>query len=144
MARRRLRRFPCRAGAAAAFGREDGSFTHCGIAADYKNGATLGLARTASGDLMLEVRFRDWALKVGERLPLTTSLSGSATEVAEALVVAPDKVVAKIAGDAAATDDLREARQVSVEAAGRTLVFDTSDIGPGVEAIDSCVAAHAG
>ena len=41
---------------AAAFSGDDGAFTHCGIKAEYQNGATLGVARAVNGDLVLAVQ----------------------------------------------------------------------------------------
>ncbi len=131
---------------AAAFSLADGTFTHCAIRADYQNGATLGVARAANGDLVLSVKHKDWSLKPGDRVPLNYAMAGSnpISASTQGEVVPGNLILANIGSDSAATAALHDTPQVNVEAEGMALSFDTRDIGPGVEAIDACVARHGG
>lgn len=131
---------------AAAFGDDDGSFTHCAIKAEYQNGATLGFARAVDGDLVLAIQHGDWKLSVGQSATVDYDLSGSSPRQASAVGEAAtgSLVAANIGSEAGLTDALKGASQIAVTTEGKTFSFDISDVGPGIEAIDACVAKHAG
>ncbi len=130
---------------AAAFSLDDGTFTHCAIKAEYQNGATLGVARAAGGDLVLAVQDGDWSLEEGAWVPLKYALTGDTplSVSGEGQVTLANLIVANIGGGAALTEILKSAPEMTIEAEGKSLAFDISDIGPGIDAIDDCVARHA-
>lgn len=56
-----------------AYADESGTFTHCGISAEYQNGTDLGFARTADNSLILAFARADWSLQSGEWSPIRYS-----------------------------------------------------------------------
>ncbi len=130
---------------AAAFSLDDGTFTHCAIKAEYQNGATLAVARAVGGDLVLAIQHGDWALEEGAWVPLKYELTGDTplSVSGEGQVTLANLIVANIGGGNALTEILKSAPEMTIEAEGKSLAFDISDIGPGIEAIDDCVARRA-
>lgn len=131
---------------AAAFSLDDGTFTHCAIKAEYQNGATLGAALAADGELVLAVKHGDWSLEMGAWVPISFSWKGTPDFSAstEGQVAEGDNVVlVAIGNDAELTESLKNAREMTIEAEGKTLAFDVSDIGPGIDAIGACATRHA-
>ncbi len=120
-----------------------GAFTHCAIRAEYDNGTTLGVARTAGGALLLALHRSDWSLVAGAPLPATLKI-GEATPVASSGRALDEAMVVIDLGDEDQTAaDLAAAKTMVVEVEGKTLDFDISDIQPGIEAIDACAEKHA-
>jgi hypothetical protein len=130
---------------AAAFSLDDGTFTHCAIKAEYQNGATLGAAQAADGALVLAVKHQDWSLETGAWVPVSFSWKGASdlSRASEGQVAEDNVVFVSIGNDAELTESLKNAREMTIEAEGKTLVFDVSDIGPGIDAIGECATRHA-
>ena len=131
---------------AAAFGQDDGSFTHCAIKAEYQNGATLGFALTAEGEIVLAVKDGEWSLTEGSSVPISYTLKTDtpySDDTGQAQAVDATTLMA----DIGSKDDLGAtvggASEVTVSAEGKDLSFDTSDIGPAYAAVDKCVSDHA-
>ena len=129
---------------AAAFSGDDGTFTHCGIEAEYQNGATLGVARAVNGDLMLAVQYGDWSLTEGEWVPMSYTFGGDGPIEAaqDGKVVSSNAILTLLGATDAMAPAVAAAPAVSVSAEGTDLSFDISDIGPGIAAINECVARH--
>lgn len=132
---------------AAAFGQEDGSFTHCAIKAEYQNGATLGFALTAAGEVLLVVKDGEWSLTEGNWVPLSFTLKSDtpySDDTGQAQAVDATTVIENIGSKEDLGSTVGGATEVTVSAEGKNLSFDTSDIGPAYAAIDKCVSDHAG
>jgi hypothetical protein len=131
---------------AAAFSLDDGTFTHCAIKAEYQNGATLGAALAADGELVLAVKHGDWSLEMGAWVPISFSWKGTPdfSASSEGQVAEGDNVLfVTLGNDAELTQSLKNARELTIEAEGKTLAFDVSDIGPGIDAMGECATRHA-
>jgi len=130
---------------AAAFALDNGAFTHCAIKAEYQNGATLGFALTAEGELVLAVQHGDWSLTAGAWAPISYTLKAdtSYSDSGQGQAVDTNVIMADIGGKEDLGETLKGAREVDVQAEGKDLSFDTSDIGPALDAIEECVAQHA-
>jgi biotin carboxyl carrier protein len=127
---------------AGAYG-DAGAFTHCAIRAEYDNGTTLGVARTAGGALLLALHRSDWALVAGAPLPATLTIGEAAPVAKSGRALDAAMVVIDLGDEEQAAADLADAKTLVVEVEGKTLEFDTSDIQPGIEAIDACREKHA-
>jgi len=132
---------------AAAFGQDDGSFTHCAIKAEYQNGATFGVALTAGGEILLAVQDGGWSLTEGNWVPLSFTLK-TATPYSDDTGQAQAVDATTLMADIGSKEDLGTimggATEVTLSAEGKNFSFDTSDIGPAYAAIDKCVSDHAG
>ena len=129
---------------AAAFS-EAGAFTHCGIKAEYQNGATFGVARAANGDLLLAIQHDDWSLQEGGWVPISYKLAGDTPldNSGEGWVAAKNLIMTVMGSTESLALALKAAPQMDISTEGKDLSFDISDIAPGITAIDECVARHA-
>jgi hypothetical protein len=131
---------------AAAFALDDGTFTHCAIKAEYQNGATLGFALTAEGELVLAVQHSDWTLAADASVPISYTLKAGDPPYAssgQGQAVDTNVVMTNMGGVEDLGDTLKAAHEVDVQIEGKDLSFDTSDIGPAYDAINQCAAKHA-
>jgi hypothetical protein len=130
---------------AAAFSLDDGTFTHCAIKAEYKNGATLGFALTIGGELVVTVEHGDWSLTTDSWVPISFTLKGDPPYSTSGQGQAVDAkiVMTNIGGVDDLGGTLKSAPVVEVQVEGKDLSFDTSDIGPAFDAISQCVAKYA-
>jgi hypothetical protein len=128
----------------AAFTDAAGAFTHCAVEAEFQNGTTVALLRTAPGPLLMTLRRLDWSLQPGE----WTALEYQFTEAeptkmtADALALDAFVLAFDIGAEAQAAAKIRDTTEIVVTAQGQRLTFDISDLGPGLAAIDDCAERH--
>ncbi|HWT30374.1 MAG TPA: hypothetical protein VN240_05025, partial [Propylenella sp.] len=127
---------------AGAYG-DGGNFTHCAIRAEYDNGTTLGVARTAGGALLLALHRTDWSLEPGAQLSGSVTIGDAGPVEKGGRALDEAMAVLDLGGDADTTAALAGAKTLAAEVQGKSLDFDISDIGPGIEAIDACAEKHA-
>lgn len=130
---------------AAAFSLDDGTFTHCAIKAEYQNGATFGVARAANGDMVLVIQHDDWSLEAGAWVPLSYKVQGATPLFVSGEGQAADEnlIFANMGSGDELTATIAGATEMTIDAEGKNLAFDVSDIGPGITAIDACAERHA-
>jgi hypothetical protein len=122
---------------------EGAAFTHCAIKAEYENGTTLGFGRTVEGFFLMALRRADWTLTPGEWRTVKYGLGAQQPlDAAEGKVIDQGLIVVDLGQEAAVYRAFGAAAQLSVEAEGKSLAFDISDIGPGFAAIDACLTRH--
>ncbi|HEX2256169.1 MAG TPA: hypothetical protein VHG92_05605, partial [Afifellaceae bacterium] len=121
-----------------------GTFTHCGISAEYQNGAVLAFARTADNSLLLALARTDWTLQPKEWSPIRYSFGKDypINTDGEAQAVNATILATNMGRDDLFTDQLKQSQMLTVEAQGHELKFDISDLAPGIEAIDACREAQ--
>jgi hypothetical protein len=122
-----------------------GTFTHCSILASYQNGTVLGIGRMAGGAWLLALQRSDWTLSPGAWSPIRYALAGDVPLDIEGEAQAIDSsiIAVNMGRQAWLVDALRAAPELSVTTQDRQLVFDISDIGPGLDALQDCASRHA-
>jgi hypothetical protein len=140
----RMEEFEVPGWSGAAFAGAAGAFTHCAIEADYRNGTHLAFLRAADGPLLMTLRRGDWKLSPGSPAPLQYRFGrDDPTKVAaEAIAVDATTLGVDFGTEAAIATQLSETPELVVDTEGRSLSFDISDIGPGLEAVDACAVRH--
>lgn len=124
----------------AAFSDESGAFTHCAIEAEYQNGTTFALLRTAEGPLLMTLRRTDWSLQPGTWVPLKYQFKAAdpTTVATEGLGIDSSTMGVNLGMEEMVLMQMRTVPEFVVETQGKSLSFDISDVGPGLEALDSC------
>lgn len=124
----------------AAFADAAGAFSHCAIEAEYQNGTTLALLRTAGGPLLMTLRRTDWTLQPGAWVPLRYTFKGEKpTSIStEAQAIDASTMGVNLGTEPMILSQMRAVGELVVETQEKSLSFDISDVGPGLDAIDSC------
>jgi hypothetical protein len=86
---------------------------------------------------------QDWATQPGSRVLIKYRIAGRDMRV-EAQAREAGLLMIAMGAEPLVTADLKSTPEIVVEAEGKTLTFDITDIGPGLEATEACLEKHGG